>query len=184
MAVVAGERVRQRCGLDLYLDKVPNCHSTGNSVRVDNDVRCQSFHRKRHILLSIRNTHRTLLSVTTSKLVANLWCPDGAYTYFGELGTGLVGGEYDTVDDAVFTGAQCGAGVALGLLAHEGELACVAGLVLYGQWCGLANDDVVAADTCTGRHQSVVLYFVVAGVRPHAECGGAIGLAELFLGGE
>lgn len=63
----------KRCELrEQTLDQMTDRHSRRDGVRVDDDVRGDALARERHILLPIRDTDRTLLTVSGRKFVANL----------------------------------------------------------------------------------------------------------------
>ena len=59
-----------------------NSHSRRNSMRVDYHVWVDTFSCERQVLLSIRNTTCSLLSVTTSKLITNHRDFNSTHFYF------------------------------------------------------------------------------------------------------
>ena len=61
---------------------MPDRHSGGNSVRVHNHIWNDSLYGKGQVLLSISNTASTFLTVSTSKLVADLRDLDRSHLYF------------------------------------------------------------------------------------------------------
>lgn len=53
-------------------DHVTNGHTGGDSVRIDNHVRNDTFDRERQVFLPVSHSTGTFLSVTTGKLVTDL----------------------------------------------------------------------------------------------------------------
>lgn len=70
-------------------------------MRVDDDVGRDSLGRERHVLLTVRNSDRSLLTVTRGKLVSNLRHSSRSDSDLDELGTVGVGGDEDLVDDTL-----------------------------------------------------------------------------------
>lgn len=92
----------ERCNFrQQTLDQVTDGHSGRNSVRVDDDVGRDSLGRERHVLLTVRNSDRSLLTVTRGKLVSNLRHSSRSDSDLNELGTVGVGGDEDLVDDTL-----------------------------------------------------------------------------------
>lgn len=61
------------------LDQVTNRHPRGDGVGIYDDIRSYAFTGEWHVLLSILNTTSTLLTMSASKFVSNLWNPNRAY---------------------------------------------------------------------------------------------------------
>mmetsp|Transcript_10451 Transcript_10451/g.26303 ORF Transcript_10451/g.26303 Transcript_10451/m.26303 type:complete len:451 (-) Transcript_10451:2197-3549(-) len=153
------------CHLALQtLDQLSDGHTTGNGVWIHDDVWTDTLHGEWHVLLSIGDAHRTLLSVTTTELVTDLRNANTAHAHLHKLVAVAVGGEHHAVDNTALTAAHRRAVVLL----HEarGTLS-IHTVVLLLQWTGLAHDDVVTGDTCARRDQTVRVDLVVVGV-PHA----------------
>lgn len=55
------------------LDKMANCHSRRDSVRIDNHIGSDTFSGEWKIFLSIGHTTSSLLTMTRSELISNLW---------------------------------------------------------------------------------------------------------------
>jgi len=64
------------------LDKLSNCHSRGNSMWVDNNIRSDAFHSPRHVFLCVSHANSSLLTMPTTKLVSNLRYADRSDPYF------------------------------------------------------------------------------------------------------
>mmetsp|Transcript_4384 Transcript_4384/g.10739 ORF Transcript_4384/g.10739 Transcript_4384/m.10739 type:complete len:763 (+) Transcript_4384:725-3013(+) len=79
---------------------MPDRHSRRDSVGIDDDIRADAFRRERHVLLSVKHAHRTLLPMATGKLVSDLRDANGPDADLHEASSGLIGGNHDLVDDA------------------------------------------------------------------------------------
>lgn len=66
------------------LDQMGNSHTRRNSVRVDDKIRRQPISSERHILVTVRDTNGTFLTVTGGKLVTDLWHLGSTRTDFDE----------------------------------------------------------------------------------------------------
>lgn len=92
----------ERCNLrQQTLDQVTDGHSGRNSVRVDDDVGRDSLGRERHVLLTVRDSDCSLLTVTRGKLVSNLRHSSRSDSNLDKLGTVGVGGDEDLVDNTL-----------------------------------------------------------------------------------
>ena len=88
------------------LDQMRNRHARRDGVRVDDNVRCDALGRKRHVLVAVRQTNGTLLTMARGKLVANLRDLGGAYAHLDVPQVVLVRGHDDLVDNAVLRATQ------------------------------------------------------------------------------
>jgi len=132
------------------LDQMANGHARRDSVRVDNHVRYNSFDCERQVLLSVRNTDCSLLSMATGKLVSdlrNFYC---AHLYFHEPLVVFICGQNDLVNDTFFRMSQWSGEVFVGL--NLGLSCChfidIISKFDLSSWSCLSNNDVVA----TGLH--------------------------------
>lgn len=82
------------------LDQMTNGHTRGDSVRVDNHVGHEPLNSEWQILLTIRHTASTFLSVTRGKLVSDLRRLDGSHLYLNEALILIVGRQNDRIDVA------------------------------------------------------------------------------------
>eukprot|EP00638_Chattonella_subsalsa_P011541 CAMPEP_0117811546 /NCGR_PEP_ID=MMETSP0948-20121206/22202_1 /TAXON_ID=44440 /ORGANISM="Chattonella subsalsa, Strain CCMP2191" /LENGTH=82 /DNA_ID=CAMNT_0005648181 /DNA_START=857 /DNA_END=1105 /DNA_ORIENTATION=+ len=78
-----------------------NGHTRGNSVRVHNQVRGDTFQSEGHILLSIGHPNSTFLSMTRGKLISNLRGAHISNTDFTKLKAIFCCGQHYFIDDAV-----------------------------------------------------------------------------------
>lgn len=69
-------------------------------MRINDNVRSESLARERHVLVSILNAARSLLTVTRRKLVADLRNAHGAHANFAELVALAVERQHHLIDDA------------------------------------------------------------------------------------
>ena len=76
-------------------------HSRGDSVRIDNHVRCDPLYREWHILLAISHTTSTFLAVATSELVTNLRNFDGSHLDLDQALALFIGSEYHLINVAL-----------------------------------------------------------------------------------
>ena len=77
------------------LDQVTDGHTRGDGVRVDDDVGSDAFRRERHVFLAVADAARSLLTVSTRKLVADLWNLHRSNANLAELVTLLVDRDHD-----------------------------------------------------------------------------------------
>ena len=82
------------------LNQVTDGHTGGDGVGVDDDVGGDALAREQHVLLSVLDTARTLLSVSTGELVSDLGCLDGAHLDLDQATHLLVRGQHDLVNVA------------------------------------------------------------------------------------
>mmetsp|Transcript_38486 Transcript_38486/g.101520 ORF Transcript_38486/g.101520 Transcript_38486/m.101520 type:complete len:291 (-) Transcript_38486:136-1008(-) len=134
------------------LDQVADGHARGDGVRVDDDVGRDALARERHVLLALREADRSLLPVARRKLVANLRDAHRADAYLDELAPFLIGRQEHLVHVASLRRAERRRRVA------SREL-CLRGVHLLPRRPRrrLADDDVVARDAHTRRHQAIVV---------------------------
>lgn len=88
------------------LNQVADSHTTGNGVRVDDDVWSDSLTCERHIFLSIPNSACTFLTVSTGKFISNLWGFCGSYADFAELVSIVVPCDHNLINDTIFAAAH------------------------------------------------------------------------------
>ena len=77
-------------------------HAGWDSMRVNDHVRCDALNREGQVLLTIRHSTGTLLTVTTGELVTNLRDFDSSHLDFDEAPCFLVHREAHLVDVALF----------------------------------------------------------------------------------
>jgi hypothetical protein len=74
-------------------------HTRGDSVWIDNHVRHYSFSCKWQVFLSVSHTASSLLSVTTSEFVSNLWNSNGSHFNFSKSKVFFVSSYDNLIDD-------------------------------------------------------------------------------------
>lgn len=139
------------------LDQVTDGHTGGNGVRVDNEVRRDTFRGEGHILLTIGDTDRTLLTVTRSELVSNLRDTSRPHTNLDELLTFRIRRDEHLVDNAALCALEWRGHIALRV--RTSPLAEL--LAVWWDRRRLTDDDIFAVDTSTGRNETVVFELVV-----------------------
>jgi len=142
------------------LNQVANGHAGRDGVGVDNQVRRQSLTREGHVLLPVRHTAGTLLSVAGGKFVSNLGDSHSADADLDELVAFRKGGrDHDLVDNALLISTQGNGGITLsespGLLV-DGHV-----VIFRGEGDSLANNDVIAEDLLSRSDQAVILNLVI-----------------------
>lgn len=90
------------------LDQVTDGHTGGDGVGVDDDVGCDTLSGERHILLTVGDTNRTLLTVARRELVSNLGNTSRPYANLDELLAFRVRRDEDLVDDTALGALERG----------------------------------------------------------------------------
>ena len=139
------------------LDQVPDGHSGRDSVRVDDEVRHDSFGSEWHIFLGVGDTHGTLLAVARGELVAHLRDAHRPHPHLDETGTVGARREGHAVNHAALAMAQTGRAVLPGEpLRHAAAVVRNRGR--------LADDHVIPTDARAGGGDAVVVQLVVGTV--------------------
>lgn len=159
------------------LNQVTDGHTGGDGVGVDDDVGGDALAGEQHVLLSVLDTTRTLLSVSTGELVTDLRNSDGANSDLGELGPVNIERQHDLVHDTSLGVPQEGAGVSLGVsLCLALQL-----IVIFWQSDGLTNDDIFSGHPETRGNYSVIIQLVIDGCSHSLTCFSGWLLKYLFL---
>jgi len=144
-------------------------------MRIDNDIRYNPLGRKRHILMSICNPHSPLLSMSRRKLVSNLRHPRRPHAHLDKLQPLLIRRHHNLINNP-----------RLGTPHRRTHVPLRMKLCPLSQFFGirwnrrrLANDDIVAGNTCAGGNKSVIFEFIVRAVF-ETESGPAGGFFEFF----
>jgi hypothetical protein len=95
-------------------------HPRGDSMRIDDQVRNDTLLSEWHIFLPVSHTDSTLLTVTRSKLVTNLWDSDRPHLDLCEPVPFFISGEDYTVDHTALRVLDLG-GAVLPWLQHVGS---------------------------------------------------------------
>lgn len=82
--------------------QVTDCHSRWDSVRVDNEVRCDTLLGEGHVLLLVCHSDRTFLSVTTGELVTDLRDSYRSHFNLGKKVALLVKSEDNRINFSIF----------------------------------------------------------------------------------
>ena len=144
------------------LDQMTDRHARRDSVRVDNHVRYDSLHSERQVLLSVRHSNGTFLSVTTSKFISDLRHLNCAHFHLDKSAHLLIRRHDDLVNVAF-----------LRVLEWDGPISprfCVELLLLeevkfrLGDRCDLTNDDVITTDLSTRADDTILVKLVVSAV--------------------
>ncbi len=77
-------------------------HTRRDSVRIYDHIWHNTFSSKGQVFLPVGHTASTLLTMTTSKLIANLWDPYSSHLNFGKSEILLVGSDDDLINDTTF----------------------------------------------------------------------------------
>ena len=93
------------------LDQLPDGHTRRDGVRVHDDVRHDALARERHVLLTVRHTDRTLLTVARRQLVADLRNAHRTHLHLHEAVPLVVGGQHHLVHRAALRVSQARAAV-------------------------------------------------------------------------
>jgi len=70
-------------GQDCF-NQMTDCHTRGDSVRIDDHIGHNTFDREGQVFLSVSHSTSSLLSVTTGKLVSDLWRFNRSHLNFHE----------------------------------------------------------------------------------------------------
>ena len=73
-------------------------HTRWDSVRVDDQVRADTFLRERHVFLSVGHSNSSFLTMSRGEFVTDLWDSDRSHFDLGEPITILVGCQDDLID--------------------------------------------------------------------------------------
>lgn len=84
------------------LEQVTDGHPGGDAMRVDDEIRNDTFLSEGHVLLLVGHADGTFLTVPGGELVSNLWDPHGPHLDLGEGLALLVDGEDNRVDLSIF----------------------------------------------------------------------------------
>ena len=82
------------------LNQVPDCHSRRNGVRINDDVRGDSFCCKRHVFLSVWDSTGSFLSMSWSKLISDLRNTHWSDSNLAKLVSVRVNGDHDLINDS------------------------------------------------------------------------------------
>merc|ERR1719150_2317633 len=133
------------------LNQVTNGHSGGDGVGVDDDVGGDSFAGEQHVLLSVLDTAGSFLSVSTGKLVSDLWDPDRPHSDLGELVSLHIKSQHDLVHNSCLRVTEESTGDSLGVsLSLPLQL-----VVILRQGDRLADDDVLIQLVVDGRSHAL-----------------------------
>ena len=142
---------------------------------VDDQIGRHTLASKRHVLLSVSNTNRTLLSVTRCKLVSDLGNLGGPHTDLDELQIVVTGGNKDLVHDAAFRASQRRRHVHLGV--GLGSLTKFFGL--WCQRCRLSDNNIFTGNTNTRSNDTIFVDLIIRSF-PHTDCVSTHRLLESF----
>ena len=81
------------------LNQMPNCHSGGDSMRIDYHVWDDTLPCEWKVLLSVSHTTGSFLTMSTSKFISNLWDPDSSHLDFCESERLLISCQNDLIDN-------------------------------------------------------------------------------------
>lgn len=91
--------------LDTF-NQVTNSHTRGDSVRIDNNVGCKTFARKRHVFLPVLNSACTLLPMARRKFVADLRNTYTAHSDLAKLVSFAIQCQHHLIDYTSLTVSQ------------------------------------------------------------------------------
>ena len=80
------------------LDKMTNCHTRWNGMRVYNQIRNNTFSCEWQVFLSVCHTASTFLTVTRCKLISDLWGLDSSHLDFNEKIVFFILGDHDCIN--------------------------------------------------------------------------------------
>lgn len=151
-----------------------NRHAGRNGVRVDDQVRTDAFLSERHVLLTIRHTDGTLLSVPGRKLVSNLRNPDRSHLDLGEAISVFVRCQNDLVNHSFLRVLQLDGAVFARLedvsrlsTSVSSKLLTILKHVLDVPDCStFADDDIVTINNRSWVDDSIIVQLIVGAV-PH-----------------
>mmetsp|Transcript_10118 Transcript_10118/g.15281 ORF Transcript_10118/g.15281 Transcript_10118/m.15281 type:complete len:422 (-) Transcript_10118:326-1591(-) len=139
------------------LNQLPNGHTRGNSVRIDNQIGSNTLACEGHVFWTIGNTHCSLLTVTTGKLVSNLRDTNRTYTNLHQSETFLVGRQHHTIDNSTLTCTQLNTSISLiclwGTITHI--------LLRSLHLRGLPNDNITPRNSRSWGNQSIFFQLLV-----------------------
>ena len=141
-------------------DQVSNSHTRWDGVGVNDQIRNNTLSSERHILLSVSDTDRALLSVTRRKLVANLRDLGCSNPDFDVAHAVLVSRNDYRIDNAAFCASQRRGRVALDML----DLPLAKFGIVRRDRRRLSDDDVLTGDSYARRNNAISIKLIVRAV--------------------
>mmetsp|Transcript_33330 Transcript_33330/g.48621 ORF Transcript_33330/g.48621 Transcript_33330/m.48621 type:complete len:227 (+) Transcript_33330:902-1582(+) len=139
------------------LNELCDSHTRRNGVGVHNNIRDNTFCSEWHILLPIRHTNCTLLSMPRSKLVTDLWNAHVSNTNFCELISLFCGTNHDVINDTVLICFHRSTTITLCVSRWSHSCSSI-------EWCRLSNKNVISRHTRSRLDQTIIIKFSVLSV--------------------
>ena len=131
------------------LDQLRDGHARRDGVRVDNDVRDYALAGERHVLLAVRHTDRSLLTVPRCEFVTNLRYADVADTDLREAVPLLRSADQNVVDDPALVRLHGCTAVSLGVARR--------GIHHRVRRRRLSNEHIISGHASAGSAQAIVI---------------------------
>mmetsp|Transcript_22559 Transcript_22559/g.51658 ORF Transcript_22559/g.51658 Transcript_22559/m.51658 type:complete len:223 (-) Transcript_22559:2734-3402(-) len=134
-------------------DQLSDGHSGGDGMGVDNDIRNDAFRGEGHVFLAVGHTDGSLLSVTRSKFISNLWNTRISDSDLRKSISLLRGGNHNVVHNTIVRTFHWGTAVPFGIPTGHNRISLQGGC--------LSNENVFSADAGARLHESVLVQLAI-----------------------